>query len=578
MHGRHSVKFGVQLIRQGKNSNSPPYGNYIFTNQPTDNPEQPGTSGNSLASALLRLPSTAEISAPVNFGNRYSTLSEYAQEAWKVRTDITLTLGLRFDNKLPFDAVTPTTYIGGINPATGDYWIGVNQLPGLCSVVGTAPCLPAPLCQITAGNHILLSAYGRAWGPAPEWDDWGPRVGFAWRFNDKTAVRAGYGINYGPLMGIEQDWKGDSGLWPLASTVFQFLSVNGLGQPPTSIEQTFGQGTPSLPSADPWEEEGWFFAPYHKDARSQQWNLEVQRQMTNSLALSVGSVGRYSDRLDETGLWNTAKSPGAGAAGRPFPWWSGTNFMGTSSGNANYNALEVKLEPRIAQGVYYLVSYTWSKAIDTGSSGWFAAEYGASGGLQNDYDLNESRSVSAYDIPHFLPMTGIYELPFRRGKKYFNQHGAASWLLGNWQTNTIAQLRLRQPFSMSVTDDVADIGNTISFYNYGRPNLVGNPNVPNRTSEQWFNSTAFAVPVNSYGNLGRNTLCSAPVYTADFSLVKNFAVREGSNPQLRAEFFNIFNVQNYGPPDSQVGDPGEGQIFSTVNRARQIQLALRLTF
>jgi Carboxypeptidase regulatory-like domain/TonB dependent receptor-like, beta-barrel len=577
-HGRHEVKFGVQFIRQGNDSNSPAYGNYSFANGPTDNPEQPGTTGDSLAAALLSLPSQTSITAPINFGNRYTTLSEYAQDSWKLRGDLTLNIGLRFDHKFSFSPQTPTTIISGINPATGDYWIGLNQMPGLCSAVGKAPCLPAPLSQITAGDHIKLSPYGRAWGPAPEWDDWGPRVGFAWRLDHNTAVRGGYGIMYDPLTGIEQDWKGLAGSWPAASGLFQNLSVNQLGQPLTTIEQTFGQATPSLPSADPWEQLNWFFDPDHKDARSQQWNLEVQRQMTNNLALSVGYVGSYSDRLDETGLWNTAKTPGAGAAGRPFPWWSGTNFLGTSTGKAYYNALEVKLERRFSGGVYYLVSYTWSKAIDTGSSGWFAAENGAAGGLQNYYDPNGSRSVSAYDVPHILSMSGIYELPFGKGKKYFSQHGAASWLLGDWQTNAIVQLRSGQPFSMSVTGDVADIGNSVGWWNYARPNLVGNPNVANPTSKAWFNPAAFAVPSLSYGNLGRNTMRSAPVYTADFSLFKNFPVREGTNLEFRAEFFNVFNIQNYGVPDSLVGDPAEGQIFNTVNAPRQIQLALRLTF
>jgi hypothetical protein len=237
------------------------------------------------------------------------------------------------------------------------------------------------------------------------------------------------------------------------------------------------------------------------------------------------------------------------------------------------------LERRFAQGLYGLVSYTWSKTIDTGSSGWFAAENGtASGQLQDYYHPNGSRSVSSYDIPHFLSMTGIYELPFGRGKKYFDHHGAASWLLGNWQVDSVVQLRSGQPFTVYVNGDVANIGNTVSWWSYARPNLVGNPHVSHPTAAQWFNPSAFAVPSFSYGNSGRNTLRSAPVYFADFSLFKKFPVGEAMNFEFRGEFFNLFNIQNLGVPDSGVGDPAEGRISSTVTNPRQIQLALRLIF
>ena len=131
---------------------------------------------------------------------------------------------------------------------------------------------------------------------------------------------------------------------------------------------------------------------------------------------------------------------------------------------------------------------------------------------------------------------------------------------------------------MTVSGDVANIGNTVSWWNYARPNLVGDPHVSNRTSEEWFNPSAFAAPVNSYGNLGRNTLWSAPVYDVDASVFKNFPVREGMNLSFRMEFFNLLNIQNYAAPDSLVGDPGEGRVTSNVTSPRQIQLALKLTF
>ena len=588
VRGVHELKFGYQFVRQGNDTASPPYGNYTFTNDTTGNPEQVGTTGNSLTSALLGLPAQTNNTGSVSNSNRVNTWSFYGQDSWKLRSNLTVTYGLRFDRRGAFDP-SSSTVVSGFT-ANGDYWIGLNQLPPACSQAGKAPCIPGAgtLQSIPNGDKIMLSPYGRAWGPAPNWSDWGPRVGVAWRVTGNTVVRAGYGVVYDALMGMEQDWKGISGSWPATGSVFALTPINQLGKPLTPIEQTFGQvGAAALPGPSPWSQSNWFFDPNRKDPRSQEWNVEIQRQMTRNLALSVGYVGSYSDRLDETGLFNTATTPGPGtpaqvAQRQPFPWITGTPFFGTDRGNANYNALQVKLDHRFANGFQYLVSYTWSKAIDAGSSGWFAAENGSGAGgsssLQNYYDPNGSRSVSSYDIPHFLSMSGIWELPFGKGKKYFNQHAIASRLLGNWQMNGVVQLRSGQPYNLAVSGDVANIGNSVPWWNYARPNLVGNPQPSYPTAKQWFNPAAFAVPSFSYGNFGRNVLRTPSVADADFSVFKNFLVTESKVISFRAEFFNVFNIQNYGAPDSLIGDPAAGRITSNVIPPRQIQFGLHLAF
>ncbi len=504
VHGVHELKFGYQFIRQGNDTASPPYGNYTFTNDITGNPEQVGTTGSSLASSLLGLPAQTNNTGSVSNSNRVNTWSFYGQDSWKLRSNLTVTYGLRFDYRSAFDP-SSSTVVSGFT-ANGDYWIGLNQLPPACSQAGKSPCIPGAgtLQSIPNGDKIMLSPYGRAWGPAPNWSDWGPRVGVAWRVRGNTVVRAGYGVVYDALMGMEQDWKGISG-----------------------------------------------------------------------------------DRLDETGLFNTATTPGPGtpaqvAQRQPFPWITGTPFFGTDRGNANYNALQVKLDHRWANSFQYLVSYTWSKAIDAGSSGWFAAENGSGAGgsssLQNYYDPNGSRSVSSYDIPHFLSMSGVWELPFGKGKKYFNQHAIASRLLGNWQMNGVVQLRSGQPYNLAVSGDVANIGSSVPWWNYARPNLVGNPQPSHATAAEWFNPAAFAVPSFSYGNFGRNVLRTPSVANADFSLFKNFVLTESTTLSFRAEFFDIFNIQNYGAPDSLIGDPAAGRITSNVIPPRQIQFGLHLAF
>ena len=586
IHGGHQFKFGFQYIKQGNDSDSPPYGGYDFADATTGNPEQVGTTGSSLASALLGLPAQLNNTTTLSIHNRVSTWASYFQDQWKLRSNLTLNYGLRFDHRRPF-APSAGTLNAGPN-SDGHWWIGADKLPPPCSQTGVSPCIPGDgtLASIPNGDKIQLSPYGRAWGPAPEWDDWGPRLGIAWEATPRMVVRGGYGIVYDPLTGIEQDWKGFSNFWPATGSGFTNAPINQLGQPLTTVEQTFSTVGTRLPDPSPWSQTSWFMDPHHQDARSQQWNVEIQRQMGANLAASIGYVGSKNDRLDLTGLFNTAQTPGPGTpaqvnARRPFPWYNVTPFFGTSHASGNYNALQAKVEHKFANGFQYLVSYTWSKSIDVGSSGWFDVENGpgagAFSGFQNYYDPNGSRSVSSYDIPHFLSMSGLWELPFGRGKRFLSG-GVASEVLGNWQVNGVVQLRSGQPYNLAVPGDVANIGNTLSFVNYARPNIVGDPNPAHRSLNEWFNPNAFAVPVFSYGDFGRNVLRSASVYDADFSLFKSFPVGERFLVSFRAEFFNAFNIQNYGVPNALIGVAGAGQVTSNVLPPREMQFGLHLSF
>ena len=581
IHGVHNFKFGLQYIKQGNDSNSPPYGSYSFTNDTTGNPESVGNTGNSLASAFLGLPSQVNNTSTVANSNRVSAWAGFGQDTWSIGKNITLTYGFRLDHRRPFGP-SPNTVVSGPN-SDGTYWIGLNKMPGVCGSAGPTPCIPGGLESVPDNDKIKLSPYGRAWSPA-YWTDFGPRVGVAWRPDSRMVIRGGYGIVYDDLTGMEQDWKGISGSWPSVGSVSASVALNQLGQSLSPIESNFATSGVALPAATPWGQSNWFFDPHHRDSRSQQWNVEVEREMTKNLALSVGYVGSKSDRLDVTGLWNTAQTPGAGTpdqvqARRPFPWYQQTSFYGTDRGFSHYNSLQAKLNRHYANGLQYLVSYTWSKTTDAGGSGWFGVESGAGGSsiFQNYYDLNASRGSSALDIPQDLAISGQYELPVGKGKPYLS-HGLASWIVGNWQANGVVQLRSGQPFNMSVPGDVANIGNTLSWWSYARPNLVGNPKPAHPNKNEWFDPSAFAVPSFSYGNSPKNFLRSPHVSDVDFSLFKTFHFGESATLSFRAEAFNILNIQNYGTPDSGVGDPNEGKITGNVLAPRQLQFGLHLQY
>jgi hypothetical protein len=582
--GQHNLKFGMQYVKQGNDSDSPAYGGYTFSNDTTGDPNQVGTTGNSLASALLGLPSQNNNTTIVANSNRVSTYGFYAQDIWNLGRKLTVTYGLRFDHRRTFDP-SSSTVVSGPN-TDGNWWIGLDKLPPPCKQTGKSPCIPGDgtPAGIPNGNHIMLSPYGRSWGPAPRWQDWGPRFGVSWRATEKIVVRGGYGIVYDALMGIEQDWKGFAGSWPATGSVTASLALNQLGTQATPIESTFSKVGYALPDPDPWSTVNWFMDPHIRDPRSQQYNVTIENELGTNTSLSLGYVGSHTDRLSITGLFDTATTAGPGTpaqvqARKPFSWFNATPFYSTDRGTSDYNALQVKLEHRYTNGFQYLISYTWSKSLDSGGSGYFDVENGPGGSsaLQNYYDVRESRSVSSYDIPHFLSISGLYELPFGQGKQYLT-HGLASYVLGNWQLNTVAQIRSGQPYNLSVTGDVANIGSSVSWWNYARPNQITNPKPSHPTAQQWYDPAAFEVPSFSYGDFPRNSLRTSHVATADASLFKNFLLKEQLALNFRAEVFNIFNIQNYGAPDTAIGDPGAGQITSNVLPPRQIQLGLHLSF
>jgi hypothetical protein len=158
-----------------------------------------------------------------------------------------------------------------------------------------------------------------------------------------------------------------------------------------------------------------------------------------------------------------------------------------------------------------------------------------------------------------------------------------SWLFGNLQTNYIFQARSGQPFNLNVNGDPASISgvNFGTLSGYARPNLIGNPIPGNQTAAQWFDPSAFAVPAGSFGNFSRNGLRSARVVNMDVSLFKNVPLGESRKLQLRAEAFNIFNIQSLAAPTGSaatIRNTQAGKITSIVGNPRQLQFGARFIF
>ncbi|MDE0105020.1 MAG: TonB-dependent receptor [Bryobacterales bacterium] len=578
VRGGHTLKFGGQWMAVERLQGNT-FQIFRFADQVTGDPQSPGVTGASLASALLGLPSSFDGFLPddgtINF--RVPTYSAYVQDEWRASSRLTLNYGVRFDYSRPA-TILNDGMMGGIDIDRQVWLIGAASMPGDCSQRGRAPCIPdeAPhrdrIALATPANFL----------PNPVRDNWGPRIGAAYRLDEGTVLRGGYGLYWDALTSNSQYTQHNINTWPVSSGFNG--KANDLGEAPQSISDLEGNFPAVLPAANPWVLDTWSNDPQRKNGYSHQWHVELQRQVTEQLMASAAYVGSTNRRGEYAGLGNSATVSGPGTpeevnARRPFPEAGGGIFYSRSIGESSYHALQLKARRRFSEGLQMLLSYTWSKSMDNGSSGWFGAENGPGGSsaAQNYHDPASNRSVSSYNIPHFLSFYSVYELPVGTGRRYLSR-GPAAWVLGNWQANMILQWRSGQPYNLEVPGDVANIGNSVAWWNYARPNLVGDPRAGAGTAERFYNPAAFDVPSLSYGNFGRNVLSADPVFNTDFSLFKVVPLTERRRLEIRLEAFNVFNHIDWAPPGTLVGRAGAGRVSATAHAPRVLQLGIKLHF
>jgi len=640
LKGNHNIKTGFSYI-EARRIQLNTFQRYNFSDEQTRGlGAGQNATGLSLASALLGLPSDFQAQLPIEHGGqvkfKYAAMAAYVQDEWKLAPTVTLNLGLRYDY-----LTSPKTLDGRLWNALDifnqRYIIGAKEMPPLCSVAQQSPCIPDAFQNDANFNNVALAGE-RFFAPPPVKDNFGPRIGVAWAITPRTVLRAGYGLYWDAVPARSQYAQNDLELavWPDATAFAGTAntSANFANGAAVNIIQLQNRGfaTP-LPTTNPWNPANTFGDdPNYKDGYSQQYLLEVQRQITPTMLVSAAYVGSKNGRLPYTGFANTARQASRNTCAttdaacnaafnasvnalRPMPWVNANINYTQSIGYSNYNALQIRFQRRFSNGLHSLVSYTYGKSIDV-SSGYFNVENGLGGGstVQNYFDMSTARGVSSYDITQFLSWATVYELPFGRGKKWL-QSGPASLILGGWQANYIFQARSGQPYNLQVAGDLANLRGTALNPpgNYLRPNLIADPFVagpvaanpdPNcqktisqggraadvvNAAASWFNPCAFGIPNNTgaFGNLGRNSFRGSHVVNMDFSLFKSIPVYEGWNLQLRFEAFNVFNIQNYDAPSGLTINNNATQITTGVGRItglapgttpRQMQFGLRLAF
>ncbi len=581
--GRHSIKFGLDWRWERLDVIQPPSptGNFsfnsLFTNSqaiPTIGNALSSFTGNALASFLLGQVQTFSIDIQEKvLRPRASAKEFFVQDDFKASSHLTINAGLRYTLNFPSTDADNQGAVFDLQTQQLEF-LGENGLG-----------------QSARRLHKL---------------DFGPRLGVAYRFNDRTVMRAGYGVSWIEQAGITTPFTVPQ--FPFIQAVSQrtldninpaFVLSNGPSVAPLPISPDAGLG------------QGVFTVD--RDLGSgyaQQWNFAVQRVLTRNMVVEVAYAG---SKITHVGIPDTninqlsaaqlalgpalltrvanpffGQIPRSSSLGdptipvaqllKPFPRFTNVAFYRNNVGNTNYNALQAKLEQRFAHGLSFLVSYTRSKLIDEASSVFDASILTgpiASFPVADSFNRKLERDLSNGDIPNVFVTSFTYELPIGRGKR-FNPSGITGKILEGIEFAGVIQLQSGIPIA------VTQVTNFNAFAGFGtqRPNLVADPNLPSseRTTGRFFNTSAFTIaPQFTLGNSSRNSVRGPQYRNADVALIKRTYFGENRNIEFRAEAFNVTNTPPLGAPNGVVGAAGFGSITSAGD-PRVLQFGLKVNF
>lgn len=538
--GKHTLRMGGEYLRRHRNKFQSSAIHGILNLGPiySTNPASPAGTGISLADLLLGAAASGNI-AYLNgtVGLRRTDYALFIQDTWKLSNALTLNIGLRWDYFGDYPSSEVADRIAYFRPdLNGVFGVNTAQIP---------------------------------WGAgvSPDRNNIGPRIGLAYKLNEKTVVRAGWGLMFSPDPGATLG----EGNPPFAGSVaftndqFNYAGARRLSQGFQRPTTDFSPIGSALAGVDPYLQ-----APY-----ATQFNFTVARDLPSRILLTTAYVGTTGRKLQLQPNLNQARpGPGTVASRRPYPLYNDISWV-ESSGASNYHSLQMTAEKRLSGGVGFLASYTWSHAIDNGS-------YVAS--RQDFNNLRAERGNADIDVRQRFVLSGMWEVPVGRGRTLGKSMPKMLDLLaGGWQINGIASLY--EGLWFTPTSAV----NTLNGSGTQRPDRISNGNLPaeQRTIQRWFDIGAFTTPGQFvFGNAGRDILEGPGTMQFDGGISKSFTFQESPRRYLefRAEMFNLANRAQFNNPNAAIGSAPAGIITSagspsTFQRtSRQIQMVLKLYF
>jgi Carboxypeptidase regulatory-like domain len=527
-----------------------------FTNNPVD-----GTGGYGLADFYLGLSDSWSVAPQVETGSRSWSAQSFAQDEYKLRPNLTVTVGLRYIIQSGWSEVN-------------------NKMLGFQpSVINPADNTPGALWYAGQLGHSSLTN--------TVYDFFAPRLGFAWSLGKDTSVRGGFGV-YNTVQGwgthTTGGFVGTAGWAPFGQlqTVDQLTPIFQLAQgPPPATIPTATTRTPDMLNGATV-----YYAPFNTPlSYAEEYSLGIEHQLKGGFALDVGYVGNrgihlpYTRNIDQVPLADLG--PGDLTSKRPYPNYYAI-YAAYFDGISNYNALQVTAKNRMSHGLLFTVNYTWSKTMDEITNSGFAggglghAEHG--GALQNAYDPRSNYGASSLNITQFFNGGVVYELPFGKGKYLLDRVGILNAIVGGWEVTSLFQVHSGLPFTPVWTGfDYANSGGPL------RPDRIGSGKLAHPTIAKWFDPSAFTEPaLYTFGNSGRNILYGPGYANVDAGVLKNFAISklgEQARFQFKAEISNVLNHPNFGLPDAGI-NPNSTTVgtITSATPGRTMQLGAKLTF
>jgi hypothetical protein len=607
--GRHTIKIGGSYSwLPTENAGSGTNAFSFTTNFTAANPLSPGSTGSAFASYLLGLGSSGSTKNTLSPYGTQHVGGLYIGDTFQMTRRLTLTLGVRWD------------YPG--------YWSDRYNQEAVFMTQATNPVLQTAGLNYP-GDAVLVNSdrYKNSTNQVPHWDLFSPRFGVAYRLNDKTVLRSGFGTSYAPgdsmqyvqpatapINGASTPWvpTANSGLTPVATLNNPF---------PTGINPAPGRNA-SYESIILGTS---IILPIPQDATPyiMNWNAGFERQLSNTQVIDVSYVATRGVHLRMGG--DSAPSDGgpnlnqipsqylslgsqlltavanpfyglvkAGLLAQPtvpygqlllpFPQYTGVYSPTTAGFYEDYHSLQAKYQKRFRAGGNLLVAYTWSKNLGNSETVNGHTETLAPGLPQNFNNLSAEKSLISYDVPNLLVVSYVVDLPVGKGRRLLgNVHGVTDKLISGWGVNGVTTLSSGFPLDLQAQP-------TTLSTNFGagtpRPNVTAGCNkIPSGSSQarigEWFNTSCFSAP-NSFG-FGTEArtdpnIRQAGIANYDFTLFKNTHVTEHYVLQFRAEVFNMFNRVQFGPPGNVLGTAQFGVVSSQINSQRLIQMGLRLSY
>jgi hypothetical protein len=591
VRGNHTLTFGGDIRLQQINNFQPQdaSGVYNFPAGLTGNPQAQAGTGSAFATFLAGAVGSASINSYLGSSMVGRTMSYFFQDDWKVTPRLTLNLGMRYDYQ-PY----PTERHNGVS--------------------AFRPWATNPLNGFLGRMEFAKVDFG-----ASPYDnnkrDWGPRLGLAYDpgGSGKRVIRGGYSIFYPSIY-----WYGS------------FPSSTGFSSTPTAYNSSnsnlpafqFKNGLPSPPTPPLGSALGpsaflgqsvTFNERNMRTPMSQQWTVSVQQRLPGGWLLETAYSANRGTRLwsgsfdlnqlDNSylglglALQDQVPNPYAGRVPgslgnptiarsqllKPYPYYTAVNFGIPHIGSSMYHALLLSLERRLSSDFVLLASYTAGKLMSIGARqpvDFGAVEQiGFTGYRDGKFNRNMEWSVDPTDVSQRFVLSGVYELPFGKGKPFTTANRGVKTLISGWQANTVTIIQSGLPIAVRGANNfLAD-----------RPNSTGaSARLKDPGVNQWFDTTVFVNPPNyAYGNVGRvlPDVRNPGVVNIDFSLVKSTSLGEKMRLQFRAEAFNALNHVNLGFPNVTFvpGPDGKNRsssfgMITSARDPRMMQLGLKLIF